>query len=100
MTIDPDIIASVRLFSVAEGGRSIATPGDFLGCIFDIAGDLYECRLLLTQTGSVSPGAQATLPIKFLSPELLRGKLTAGQPFHLREGGNRIGKGIVEKLLM
>lgn len=90
-----DIIAKVRLYPTCEGGRDSGTPPDSLRCIFVYDGENFECRLLLT--GSLIPGQEATVPIKFLRPELIKQTLRAGSCFSLRELRS-IGEGIVESV--
>lgn len=91
----PDLIATVKLYPTGDGGRQGPTPSNFLGCIFEFEGGLFECRLLLTDIGSLAPGQQARVPIKLLSPDLLRGKLHRGDTFRLRES-RPIGEGTIE----
>jgi hypothetical protein len=85
MVLTPDVIANLRFLLVSEGGRSTATPSDHLGCIFEYEGESFECRLLLEDTGPISPGGRATVPIKFLRPELIKQRLHPGSRFNLRE---------------
>ena len=70
--IAPDIIARLTLYPAEQGGRKSATPSNYLACIFEFEGEYFECRLFLDDVGPLLPGAQATVPIKFLSPELVK----------------------------
>jgi hypothetical protein len=71
-TLSPaDIVAPVKLYATAEGGRAGPTPSDKLGCLFVLGDDCFDCRLLLSETGPLSPGASALVPIKFLEPEIV-----------------------------
>jgi translation elongation factor EF-Tu-like GTPase len=100
MTIPkPDLVARVHFLSAAEGGRTTPTPSNAFGCTFELAGERYDCRLLLESVGSIAPGRQATVPIKVLSRGLLKGLLKVGQTFDLHEGGTRIAEGEIEQVL-
>lgn len=94
----PDLTATVRFLSTAEGGRSGATPSNFLGCLFGYGGEIYDCRLLLEGIGSIRPGDRLIVPIKFLSPDLLLGELRVGDQFDLWEGRKKIAEGVIEQL--
>jgi len=71
----PDILAEIRLFRTEDGGREGPTPPDKFGCVFEINGKYFECRLILNGVGPLSPGRTATVPINFLSPELVKEEL-------------------------
>lgn len=98
--LKPDILATVRLLSTREGGRHSPTPTNFLGCLFEIAGEYFDCRLLLESVGSLLPGDQVQIPIKFLSPQLFKDQLQIGQEFNLCEGQRKIGEGKIEEILI
>jgi hypothetical protein len=95
--IKPDVIAKIQLYSEAQGGRRSATPLDHLGCQFDYEGEYFDCRLLLQDVGPIAPGESATVPIKFLRPELVKSRLQVGSRFNLREI-KIIGEGIIESI--
>src|SRR5215813_3758670 len=69
------VIADVRLFRSEEGGRSSAILAPHFTCPMEIAGELFTCRLYLTEVGRIDPGSEATVPIRFLAPELVSDKL-------------------------
>ena len=94
----PDLVASLQLYSESDGGRKGATPLDHLGCIFEYEGEDFECRLLLEDVGPIAPGGRATIPIKFLRPELIKQRLQVGSRFRLREA-RTIGEGTVESIV-
>jgi hypothetical protein len=96
--ITADIVAHVRFYTPSEGGRQAPTPPDKFGCLFELNGECFDCRLLLDDVGALQPGQQAKVPIKFLSSRLPRHRLRSGQRFHLREAGT-IAEGYVEKIL-
>lgn len=95
--IKPDIIANIRLYPTEEGGRRGPTPSDYWGCIFVYQNETFKCRLLLQDVGPLSPGTEAKVPIKFLSPQTVT-LLTVGSQFRLREMGV-IGEGMVAALV-
>ncbi len=84
--MQPDIIALITLYPTNRGGRQGATPPDKFGCLFELNGEYFDCRLLLGGIGALSPGQTAVVPILFLSPELLRGHISVSQAFYLRDG--------------
>ena len=90
--VEPDAIAKIRFYSTSEGGRHGPTPENYLGCIFEYQNENFECRLLLSDVGSIVPGAEVTVPIKFLYSGLIRPRLRVGDKFSLREL-HRIGEG-------
>ena len=92
-----DIVADVRFFPTEAGGRHSPTPPDRFSCIFEIDDKFFDCRLHLAEVGSISPGESARVPIQFLSPELVRPRLSIGTEFHLKEFG-RIAHGVVRAL--
>jgi hypothetical protein len=79
------ILTKVRFLTTAEGGRNGPTPTDKLGMLFHLGEDLYECRLLLYEIGSISPGDEVVVPIWFLSPQSIVPKLIKGSRFKLCE---------------
>ena len=96
----PDIIALLTLYQTDKGGRKGATPPDRFACLLELDGEYFDCRLLLDEVGALSPGQTATIPIKLLSPELLRGHLHVSQEFYLWDG-HRIADGkVLETFLM
>lgn len=95
--IKPDVIVDLNLYP--EGGRKSSTPPDHLGCILEYENENFECRLLLGETGPLAPGAQARVPLKFLKPDLIKGRLHVGDRFRLREA-KYIGEGVFEEILL
>lgn len=94
---DADILARIKLYSQNEGARELPTPPDRFGCIFKFADENFECLLLLSGIGSLSPGFEGTVPIAFLQPQNIKSNLKIGSYFILREY-KIIGTGIVEKI--
>ena len=82
----PDIIAEVHLFNTADGGRQGPTPHTHFGCVAEIAGEFWDCRLLLEEVGRLAPGVTAEVPIKFLLSNVVLPMLRVGSQFRLWEG--------------
>jgi translation elongation factor EF-Tu-like GTPase len=97
--LSSELEAAVWLYSASQGGRTQPTPKDFLGCLFELDGEFYECRLLLGSVGSVPPGSRFQVPIKLLRADLLDGLLSLDKRFFIREGGQKIGEGKITKIL-
>ena len=96
--VQADIIARVWLYPTARGGRQGPTPRDTFGCLLELNGDCFDCRLLLTEIGALSPDQQAEVPIKFLSFNLLKNQLAPGAKFFLRDR-TIIAEGEIVKVL-
>jgi len=94
----PDILTTVRFYKPEEGGRKIATPEKFFKCPFKFENEMFDCKLLLDGIGSISPGETRTIPIKFLYPDLIKGRLSKGANFYLWDG-RIIAKGVIEEIL-
>jgi hypothetical protein len=77
--------AQVRLLPREEGGRKGPTPPNQFGCVAEINGELFDCRLQFEQGQTVSPGDTATVSIAFLSPDLVQPMLKIGDEFNLQE---------------
>ena len=93
-----DIVATVRFYADDEGGRQKLTPPDKFGCLLELDGEYFDCRLLLSGIGAVWPGRRVFVPIKFLLPQLILPRLKPGVRFHLREA-ETIAEGVVEQML-
>ena len=98
MLWQPDAIIDLELLPTEIGGRSIPTPPTFLGCPFGFEGEFFDCRLDFTDIGPMSPGTNARVPVKFLSPALVLPRLRAGSSFTLWEG-KTIGRGTVVEVM-
>ena len=95
----PDIIATVKLYETDRDGREGPTPPGAFGCLFELDGEYFDCRLLLEEIGALRPGQLATVPIKFLNPDMLGPRLRAAQCFHLWDG-KVIADGEVKEIVM
>jgi hypothetical protein len=58
----------------------------------------FDCALLLDTTGPLSPGYEGSVPIKFLSPDYVKHRLSVGSRFVLKDF-RVIGEGQVEEIL-
>lgn len=83
---EPQVIANIRLYPSEQGGRASAILAPHFTCPMEIAGELFTCRLYLAEAGRIDPGSEATVPIRFLAPELVSDKLEPGLSFRLWDG--------------
>lgn len=95
---DADIIASIRMYPTEAGGRKGPSLPDLFRCLFEFHGDRFDCALLLDGVGPVGPGASIEVPIKFLSPDLIKSRLRIGDRFFLWEL-RHIGEGEVKEIV-
>jgi hypothetical protein len=58
---------------------------------------MFDCILLLQTVGPLAPGTTATVPIRFLSPDLIKPRLATGVRFKLWEIRD-IADGIVDEV--
>lgn len=97
--IAPDIIATIRFYTAAEGGRTSPITREIFTCPFKLNDKLYECGILLKDIGYIYPGEIKTVPIKFISSIDIKSKLTLHSKFYLWDGRN-IAEGNVEKIYL
>jgi hypothetical protein len=83
--MQPNIFATVTFKRTEDGGRKSATSSVFFSCPFLMDEKLNDCRLLLDGIGAVEPGQTVEVPIVFLNPSLLDGRLKVGRKFQLWE---------------
>lgn len=96
--LTPDIVVNVRFYTTEENGRKSPTNANFFGTIFVLEGKKHDCRLLLDNIGSISPGEYKNdVPIKFLCPEPVLTKLRSESKFYLWDMRN-IAEGEVDKV--
>src|SRR5215212_4481936 len=81
----PDIIAEVHFLPTESGGRKQPTPSDRFGCPFLFEGEYFDCVMFLDDVGSIAPDSTFTLPIWFLSPNMIKPRLNVGNTFDLWE---------------
>ena len=93
----PHIIASVRFYAKAEGGRARWTLPEVFRCPLEYEGEKFDCALLLEKPGSLAPEQSVIVPIVFLHPELIKHRLRVGNRFTLWELGT-IADGIVKEI--
>ena len=100
MPITPDIEAKVRLFTAQEGGKARGLPPIQYGCPLVLRGEAFDCRLLLDRLGTGLPLGEARIvPIAFLFPDHIRGKVHEGDHFELWEG-KVVGEGEVTRVFL
>ncbi|MDP9310455.1 MAG: elongation factor Tu [Chloroflexota bacterium] len=93
-----DILAEVTFLATAEGGRATpALTGYRPQLWYDDVG--WSAMHEYIDVPSVAPGQTARAFLTFMSPERHIGKLSAGQPFLLREGSRVIGTGKMIEIL-
>ena len=80
------VIANVRLYQPENGGRRSPILPPHFTCPIEIDGELFTCRLYLADIGRIDPGGEATVPIRFLAPELVSDKVKLGLAFKLWDG--------------
>jgi hypothetical protein len=100
--MQPDAIVEVRFKTTVEGGRESAvgidnSVADWYGCPLVVDGEAFDCRLLLAGR-RLELGGTYEVPVKFLNPQLVLPRLTAGTQFVLWEGKD-IATGKVVRVL-
>ena len=97
--LNPDIFIDVEFYDTNNDGRHTPISAHQFGCIFKFNDKYYDCRLLLQNIGIISPGDKKyKIPLKFLSPELIKPNLKCGDIFYLWEGRN-IAQGTVTEIV-
>jgi len=94
----PDIIAKITLYQMESGGRGGPTPSDQFGCLVEVNGEYFDCRIVLDRVGALSPGQTAAVPIRFLRPDLVLPLLETCRNFRLWDR-RVIGHGEVEQIV-
>ena len=96
----PEVEATVRLLSTAEGGRRTAILMNLreYRCPVGIDGDYFDALVVSVPPAPVSPGESAVVHMQFLSPELALPRLAPGVEITLWEG-HTIATGCVLRLL-
>lgn len=80
-----DIIATVNFYSTKIGGRSGPTPDKVFRCPLVINNKMFDCALLLEETGPIAPGDTKTIPIVFIRRDLIKDYLFINSSFKLWE---------------
>ena len=101
--MNADILIEVRFFTTEEGGRQTPlnlSKGEFpFGCPFVFSdGEAFDCWLLFASEKVYEFGTPHQIPVKFLSWDLVKSKLTVGEAFTLWEG-KTIATGKVLRIL-
>jgi hypothetical protein len=93
-----DIVSTVHFYKTENGGRKGPTPVDKFHCIIKLNEEFFDVRMYLDQIGAIWPGQTVhQVPMRFLSPSLVRPYCSVGTQFLLREVGF-IGEGTIEKV--
>jgi hypothetical protein len=79
-----DVQAVICLYDTEAGGRIGPTPVDYFGCLFEVNGELFDCRID-TDATPLNPGESRNVGIRFLNPQLVLPQLVEGTSFRLRE---------------
>lgn len=99
----PDARVKIRLYSTESGGRQGPLPSKQFGCpVFfgEEPNQAFDCRFLVADVPRLEPGGpSATVPVKFLEPDLVRPFLRPGAKFRLWEG-KPIGDGVVQEVFV
>ena len=89
-----DILVKLRLLPTSEGGRRSPTPAGQFGCLFVVDETTLDCRLQVSETGSLMPGDEVVVPVSFLDRDYAERFVEVGTHFKLREA-RVIGNGEV-----
>jgi hypothetical protein len=93
-----DIIASIRFYTKAEGGRQQAPSDRLFRCPLEFEDEKFDCGLYFNECDPFSLGTWVMVPIEFLSPGLIKPRLAVGSRFTLWEI-RTIAEGVVEQIL-
>lgn len=93
--IVPDILATIRFYSSNDGGRRMPVTREIFTCPFKFENQLYDCGIFLKDIGCIYPGETKTVPVKFLSPDLIKPRLKQNAKFYLWDGRD-IAEGIID----
>jgi hypothetical protein len=94
----PDIIVDILLLPADAGGRQgPILCGNWHSCQVRFEDELFDCRIDMTESCSIYPGANGCAPIKFLRPDLILPRLSIGSEFDLCEG-KPIGHAVIMNL--
>jgi hypothetical protein len=90
-----DIVAEIDMLASDQGGRLGPTPEGKFNCIMQMDEWNFDVRLDLADVGSLVPGQQLRVPIKFLDPVSTKLYCSVGRKFSLREL-RKIGSSTIE----
>lgn len=93
-----DIIVNIYFFPTDKGGKSLPITREWYGCPFGYEGKYYDCRIITKGLTPINPGDSIkSIPVVFLSPELVLPKLKENTAFTLWESGVK-AEGIIVKI--
>lgn len=90
-------MARLDFLTTKAGGRQGPTPANELRCIMTLEGENFDVTLHLDETGAISPGQSATVPVSFLF-DYAKPLCAVGKEFTLREL-RTIAKGMILEIL-
>jgi hypothetical protein len=93
-----DIVATIVFHPIDQGGRKEPTSPDRFRCPFEYQGEFFDCVLDLSETRSVHPGEEVTVPVVFLFSDLIKPRLNKGDRFTLWDM-RTIADGIVVEIV-
>lgn len=94
--MNPDITIEVRFKTPVEGGRLDPITGKQFGCPMFVAGEAFDCRLLIGGR-TLRLGETYEVPVQFLNAPLALSKVAPGKEVTLWEG-KEIARGKVLRL--
>jgi hypothetical protein len=99
ISLKPEITIEVRFLTAAEGGNGFPIPLSpvLFGCVFQIEGKGFDCRIL-KDDGVLVPGETYLLPVKFLFWDDVKKHLSVGKEMQLW-GGRVIARGTIKRIV-
>jgi len=91
----PDVVATIELAPLENGGRASPMPARWFGCVMVANGRNHDILLRLTQP--LNAGESCRVGIDFLDPNTALSHVRIGATFGLWEGGI-VGQGLVEAI--
>lgn len=99
-SLAPDAVVNIRLRTAEEGGRAsdlgISSANPY-GCPMYVEGRYFDCRWLLLDGQLLQLGAEYSVPLKFLSADLVAPFLMPGRAIQMWDG-KVIADGVIESL--
>ena len=96
---DFDIAADIKFLSTSEGGRKTPALSSYRpNHDFGLESGLVDAVHEYIGIDRAEPGGSVYAHLVFLSPNLLKGKLSLGQTFRVQEGAKLIALGTISKI--
>lgn len=90
---EPQLVADLTFLPTARGGRHGPTSTGAYGCVYQLAAENWDCRILVGSE-PISPGETRRAGLIFLSGDAAAKRVRAAGKFALWEG-RVIGSGVV-----